>query len=431
MACVASIFKWVERSREVRAGGAEIAALAPAAGAHGTRPVLCTSHGRQNRHGALGVRTADGALPLIPHGANVPAEGSILLTSATKSQHKIAAELAVGSPKTIVGRLALDLDDEDGPRGCPQARLHVQIDHLGALRANLTAMETSTSSLLHADGECDPVRWAAPPTARTLPRPWRYTACRSTEPLAGVAVGPSFVRLVAQRAARPPATRAQGRRRRSSPIVHGLPSLACECQSRPRARAHGGPCAVVGAAAARATRANFGARRRRRPRRPRGGARGGAGRGGGAHRFAREFGAAAAECRRQRPRRARPRRCSRLDGAAPAAFASRRGPRFGRRRCALGGAVRAADAHDYRAHRKLGRRAAPPRPPPRRGAVVWAAAARRRRHPRRLAAAARSKAFPRVGRVRPPTARSRRRRRIRRRRRCTRAARRRRTTSCR
>ena len=112
--------------------------------------------------GALGVRTADGALqPLIPHGAKVPAIGSILLTSATKSQHILAAELAVGSPKTIVGRLALDLD-EDAPRGCPQARLHVQIDQLGALRANLTAMETSTSSLLHADGECDPARWAAP-----------------------------------------------------------------------------------------------------------------------------------------------------------------------------------------------------------------------------------------------------------------------------
>ena len=154
--------------------------------------------------GALGVRTADGALqPLIPHNTKVPGEGSILLTSSTKSQNILAAELAVGSPKTIVGRLALDLD-EDAPRGCPQARLHVQIDHLGALRANLTAMETSTSSLLHADSECDPVRWAAPPTARTLPRPWRYTACRSTEPLAGVAVGASFVRLVAQRAARPP-----------------------------------------------------------------------------------------------------------------------------------------------------------------------------------------------------------------------------------
>ena len=154
--------------------------------------------------GAVGVRTADGGLqPLIPHNAKVPAEGSILLTSATKSQNILSAELAVGSPRTVVGRLALDLD-EDAPRGCPQARLHVQIDHLGALRANLTAMETSTSSLLHADGECDPVRWAAPPTARTLPRPWRYTACRSTEPLAGVAVGASFVRLVGQRAARPP-----------------------------------------------------------------------------------------------------------------------------------------------------------------------------------------------------------------------------------
>ena len=265
--------------------------------------------------GAVGVRTADGALqPLIPHNAKCRRR---LDSAPVETKSQIYSPAGLARRLAAHGRGPARAGPRRGRRAAARRRASTSKSTISALRANLAAMETSTSSLPHADGECDPVRWAASPTARTLPRPRHRLAA------------PSRCRrrrrriLCAARRATSGAAAGRGRAGRRHEVAPAFTAsrlwppayLSPSGSSARRPRR-----AVVGAAAARSTRANFGARRRRRPRRPRG-ARGGAGRRGGAHRSAREFGAAAAEYR-QRPRRPRPRRCSRRTAPLPAAFAS-------------------------------------------------------------------------------------------------------------